>query len=284
MKILVTGAEGQLGSDIRQRAAHHPQWEFHCIDIRDVDLTDSEAAAAFFKGHSYDWVINTAAYTAVDRAETDVQGARAGNVVLVENLVDIIRPKGSYLIHLSTDYVFDGTSSRPYKENDIPNPQSVYGHTKLEGEKRALHYQNAMVVRTSWLYSSLGQNFMNSILRKAKSGEPLKVVNDQFGTPTYAGHLADAIIHKIEGGTTFQPGVFHFSNSGTCSWFDFARAILSEAGLDVSVTPIDTNAFPTAAKRPAYSVLSKHKLIQTFNIQIPHWKDGLRECLRNLVQ
>ena len=285
MKILVTGANGQLGSDIKRLATDHPSWEFRFIDIQDVDLTNRDATVSFFKGQTYDWVINTAAYTAVDQAESDPAGAKAGNVLLVQNLIECIQTFNGRLVHLSTDYVFDGTNTRPYTEDDIPNPQTVYGQTKWAGEKVALAYEPTLVVRTSWLYSSFGHNFLKRILNKARKGDDLRVVDDQHGTPTYAGHLAEAILTILDNslkGMPIQFGVFHFSNSGFCSWFEFARAILAETKLHVSLKPIKSSEFPTPAKRPTYSVLSTKKIMSKQGLTIPHWRQGLKECLGRL--
>jgi len=287
MKILVTGSNGQLGSDIKHVALNHVTWDFYFTDLPDLDLTDRDHTFAFFKERSFDWIINTAAYTAVDQAESNPEGAEAGNVTIVKNLTDNIRDTGTKLIHISTDYVFDGSHSHPYTEEDPPNPKSVYGLTKWEGEKLALQYPYTMVIRTSWLYSSFGHNFLKSILKKARNGESLRVVNDQVGRPTYAMDLAGAIstvIERITNGIPFQPGIFHYANSGTCSWYEFAIAILSAAGLDVPVQPVSSKEYITAAERPRFSILSTAKMKTTFDLSIPHWRDGMMRCLKQLGQ
>ncbi len=285
IKILVTGSNGQLGTEIRNRKDLVKTACFEFVDVDTLDLRRTGELGLFFEARSFDYIINCAAYTAVDKAESEELMASGGNVGVVENLVRHARPSGSKFIHISTDYVFDGSSKTPYQETDPPKPQTIYGSTKLKGEQLVLNYPAGMIIRTSWLYSPFGHNFLKSILSKAKQGNDLRVVDDQIGTPTYAGHLANAIldiINSVENDSAFVHGIFHYSNMGSCTWFDFAAAIIREAGLKVNVIPIKTPEYQTAAKRPAYSVLSKEKIINTYSLTIPHWMDGLKECLKQV--
>jgi len=286
IQILVTGANGQLGSDLKLRSSGFPHLNFEFIDVEDIDLTNKKKVQNFFSNHSYQYCINCAAYTAVDKAENDKETAFKVNAEAVENLVNAIRPQETRLIHISTDYVFDGKARRPYKEEYPANPQTVYGFSKLAGEKIVLKYQHGMILRTSWLYSIYGHNFLKTILKKGKEQKELQVVNDQTGTPTWAGHLADAmlrIIHSVENNRIpFQPGIYHFTNEGSCSWYDFALAIKDAAGLSCKIIPVPTSAYPLPAKRPAYSVLDKKKIRTTYPVSIPSWKTGLSECLKRM--
>ena len=270
---LVTGAGGQLGSELRLLLGEEAVYVGH----GELDITDEEAVKAFFSGNSFDFVINCAAYTAVDKAEDDTEAAEKVNSLGPLYLARY----GRRIVQISTDYVFDGTSCRPYTEKDAPNPVSVYGRTKLAGENAVFAgAECAVVIRTSWLYSSFGANFVKTMRRLGAERESLGVVFDQAGTPTYAADLAAAIVSMLP---QIRPGmkeVYHFSNEGVTSWYDFAVAIMEESHLACAVRPIESSAYPTRAVRPAYSVLNKAKIRQDFGLTIPHWRDGLKRCVR----
>lgn len=270
---LVTGAGGQLGSELRLLLGEEAVYVGH----GELDITDEEAVKAFFAGNSFDFVINCAAYTAVDKAEDDTEAAEKVNSLGPLYLARY----GRRIVQISTDYVFDGASCRPYTEKDAPNPVSVYGRTKLAGENAVLAgAECAVVIRTSWLYSSFGANFVKTMRRLGAERESLGVVFDQAGTPTYAADLAAAIVSMLP---QIRPGmkeVYHFSNEGVTSWYDFAVAIMEESHLACAVRPIESSAYPTRAVRPAYSVLNKAKIRQDFGLTIPHWRDGLKRCVR----
>ena len=257
--ILVTGASGQLGSEIRERSARYSGYEFIFTDAGEMDIADAAATASFIAACQPTWVINCAAYTAVDRAEDEEALATRINATGVENIVSALQGTGCRLIHISTDYVFDGNSPVPYTEEDTPSPASAYGRSKLAGEKAAMRWPDTMIIRTSWLYSSYGNNFVKTILGKAGSAQSLSVVFDQAGSPTYAADLASAIMDIISGvirnSSNFVPGIFNYSNEGVCSWFDLASEIVKEAGSPCAVVPVRSSAWPSRVKRPAYSVL-----------------------------
>lgn len=283
-KVLVTGSKGQLGSEIRDLSPEYPGFQFEFIDIDELDLTNTDAVNDFFAQKNYAFCINCSAYTAVDKAEDEQEKALAVNFTAVKNLSHILAGKKTFLVHISTDYVFDGENHKPYLETDPTAPRSVYGSSKLKGEEAVLESQvNAIIIRTSWLYSGYGNNFVKTILRLAAERDTLTIVADQVGTPTYAGDLAKAIL-EIIGSKNLKPGkqVYHFSNEGVTSWFDFARAIVDESGFDCKITPIETKDFPTKASRPFYSVLNKRKIKQDFNIRIPYWRDSLSVVLNKL--
>ena len=272
---LVTGAGGQLGSELRLLLGEEAVYVGH----GELDITDEEAVKAFFAGNSFDFVINCAAYTAVDKAEDDTEAAEKVNSLGPLYLARY----GRRIVQISTDYVFDGTSCRPYTEKDAPNPVSVYGRTKLAGENAVLAgAECAVVIRTSWLYSSFGANFVKTMRRLGAERESLGVVFDQAGTPTYAADLAAAIVSMLP---QIRPGmkeVYHFSNEGVTSWYDFAVAIMEESHLACAVRPIESAEYPTRAARPAYSVLNKAKIRQDFGLSIPHWRDGLKRCMEKI--
>lgn len=280
MKILVTGANGQLGSEIRVLSAQYPDWEFFFTDFRELSITDEQAVLDFFKMNRPDYCINCAAYTAVDKAEEagEQEGVEAVNAGAVGFLARACRQYQSKLVHISTDYVFDGTGNRPYKETDSPRPVSVYGATKLKGELAATQFTDAIIIRTAWVYSSFGSNFVKTMMRLMQQRPSLNVVNDQRGSPTYAADLAGVILQIIASGK-WEPGIYHYTNEGDISWFDFAVAIQDLNGYTAVVLPIPTEAYPTAAKRPAYSVLDKSKIKNTYHIAIPNWKDSLKRCV-----
>ncbi|HKJ43220.1 MAG TPA: dTDP-4-dehydrorhamnose reductase [Sunxiuqinia sp.] len=285
MKIMVTGAEGQLGTEIRLAVEKYPQFDFLFTDINELDLANQEATTDFIKQEKPDFLINCAAYTAVDVAEEDSELAKVINTKVPAFLGKLANQHGFKVIHISTDYVFDGTAYLPYTENDLVSPESVYGKTKLNGEIALLKESPAsMVIRTSWLYSPHGKNFVKTMIRLGKERDQLKVVYDQIGSPTFAGDLASTILEIISKTTSNQvgwkPGIYNFSNEGVCSWYDFAKAIYEIAGIQCQVSPIITEEYPTPAQRPAYSVLNKSKIKRIFDIKIPYWRDSLVKCIQ----
>lgn len=281
-KILVTGCNGQLGSSLRREIDNDPDIEAVYTDYDTLDITNREAVERFLSDHRFDIIVNCAAYTAVDKAESDEILASALNTGAVGNLGEAAVKTGAKVIHISTDYVFSGQGFRPYEENDEPYPQGIYGRTKLEGEALLTSFcQNAMIIRTAWLYSEFGKNFVKTMLDLAETRPEINVVADQIGTPTYAGDLASAI-HTIIKHEKWIPGIYHFTDEGVASWYDFTKAIFEMAGKEVKVNPIPTSAYPTPAKRPLYSVLSKSKIKNTYGIDIQYWRDSLRKCLINL--
>ncbi len=284
MKILVTGSKGQLGSSLRRVFDNDPAIDATYTDHATLDITDRDAVYRFLGDNKFDIVVNCAAYTAVDKAESDEILASALNTGAVGNLAEAAVKNGTRVIHISTDYVFSGQGCRPYEENDEPYPQSIYGRTKLEGEALLTSFcQNALIIRTAWLYSEFGGNFVKTMLRLAETRPEINVVADQIGTPTYAGDLAEAI-HRIVSSGEWKPGIYHFTDEGVASWYDFTKAIFEIAGRDVKVNPIKTSEYPTQAKRPLYSVLSKKKIKKAFGLEIPYWRDSLKTCISQLKQ
>ncbi|RXP61843.1 dTDP-4-dehydrorhamnose reductase [Lutibacter sp. HS1-25] len=282
--ILVTGANGQLGSEIRELASNYKNYTFLFTDVAELDITNHKIVEDFIKVNNINTIFNCAAYTAVDKAESDTEIADKINNLATENFARIAKEKKIKLIHISTDYVFDGISNIPYKENVIPNPQSVYGKTKLDGENAMLKInpENSIIIRTSWVYSSFGNNFVKTMLRLGNERDELNIVADQIGTTTYAKDLATVmleILPKIKNETV---EIFHFSNEGVCSWFDFAKAIFELKEISIKLNPIESTQYPTPAKRPYYSVLSKNKIKEKYQIEIPYWKDSLIECLNKI--
>ena len=290
INILVTGANGQLGSELKsifenETFKFNKPVNYIFTDIDTLDISNSVFLKKFFQDHSFDYVINCAAYTNVDLAEKEKEKAYNVNATCVKNIVESIKDKDTKFIHISTDYVFDGNSHIPYTEDMQTNPQSVYGSSKLDGEKYALESENAIVIRTSWLYSSYGKNFAKSIHKLCKEKESLNVVFDQVGTPTYAYDLANTILQIIKQSIAeniFSPGIYHFSNEGVCSWYDFAKIIANKAYSKCNINPIESKDYPTTVKRPFYSVLNKNKIKSTYNIKIPHWQDSLNEFFKVL--
>lgn len=284
--ILVTGASGQLGSEIRERSARYSGYEFIFTDADELDITDAAETSAFVAANPPSWVINCAAFTAVDKAEDEEPLATAINARGVENLVNAIRGTDCRLIHISTDYIFDGTSPVPYSEDDIPSPASAYGRSKLAGEKAAMRWPDTIIIRTSWLYSSYGNNFVKTILRKAGTAPGINVVFDQAGSPTYAADLAAAILDIISGvirnSHNFVPGIFNYSDEGVCSWYDLACEIIREAQSQCAVIPVRSSAWPSKVKRPAYSVLDKTSIKEAYNLTIPHWRTSLKNCISKI--
>lgn len=272
---LVTGANGQLGNELKLQLQDKAVY----VDRAELDITDAEAVQAYAAKQKWEAIINCAAYTAVDKAESDAETAEKINVLGPENLAKT----GIPLIQISTDYVFDGRNCRPYNEDDEPHPQSVYGRTKLAGEQAVLqNAATAVIIRTAWLYSTFGNNFVKTMRRLGKERASLNVVFDQAGTPTYAGDLAQAIVDILP---QIKPGtkeVYHFSNEGVCSWYDFATAIMAQSDLDCEVLPIESKDYPMPAVRPSYSVLNKAKIKKDFGIKINHWAVSLADCVEKL--
>ncbi len=285
-KILVTGANGQLGRALREEAQRRLRWTFLFTDVEELDLLDVGGVRGYIDTEKPDYVINCAAYTAVDKAEEEGELAYRINAGAVAHLLEAAREHPFRLLHLSTDYVFDGRNHRPYREEDPAAPVSVYGKSKYEGEQIALGYPHSVVVRTAWLYSEYGNNFVSTILRLARSRDELQVVYDQVGSPTYAGDLAGAllaIIDEAEQGN-WHPGIYHYSNEGVCSWYDLALEVLSARGIRKKVKAVTSEAFVRPAPRPFYSVLAKEKIKTTYRLAIPHWKKSLYKCLKNLKE
>lgn len=282
LTILVTGANGQLGSELKVLNPNFPNCQFLFVTKEEVDITNYNSIIKYFRGHSIDFCINCAAYTAVDKAETDTENAFAINATAVKTLAEVCNKNNTQLIHISTDYVFDGTATQPYKETDKTNPVSVYGQSKLRGEELAVqHCPNAIIIRTSWLYSSFKSNFIKTMLRLMKEKDSINVVNDQFGCPTYAADLALAIMRIIKSNKSKEnPGIYHYANAGITNWYGFAVAIKKITGSNCIINPITTDQYPTAAKRPAYSVLDTAKIAAIFPVEIPNWKDSVEKCLQ----
>lgn len=285
MKILVTGGDGQLGSALKKLSGDYKNHIFTFIDVGDLDITDSPGMAAFLAAHKPAILINCAAYTAVDRAESETRQAMAVNATAAGEMARICAETGILLIHISTDYVFDGKSYKPYKETDPVNPVSVYSKSKLEGESRILQEDvKGIIIRTSWLYSEDGQNFVKTILKKGKELGKLRVVYDQVGGPTYARDLARAILDILpEIANTRAMEVYHYADEGVISWYDFAHAIIEISGIDCILEPVETKEYPTPAPRPLYSVLNKTKFKERFGIAIPYWRTSLEECIGNIM-
>jgi dTDP-4-dehydrorhamnose reductase len=284
-KILVCGAKGQLGSSLSELAVNYPDFTFDFTDVEELDILDSISLNLYVKETRPGFIIN-AAYTLVDKAETEHEKAFLLNAEAVKNLLNASYLSDSRLIHISTDYVFNGRNHIPYKENDIPDPDSVYGQSKLKGEMYLADSPSALIIRTSWLYSQFGHNFMKTVLRLGSEKDEVRMIYDQVGTPTMAGDLADAILQIVkitsEDASRFIPGIYHYSNEGITSWYDFAKEIIDLSGLKTRVLPIETSDYPLPAPRPQYSVLNKKKIQDTFGIGIPHWKDSLKKCIEKL--
>lgn len=284
--ILVTGANGQLGNELKVVSKKFYGYDFVFTDIETLDLTSAQQTGEFIQKSKPDWIVNCAAYNLVDKAESEPEVAMLVNGTAVSNIAEAIKGTECRLIHISSDYVYDGNSVIPYNESSVPGPFSAYGRSKLAGEKQALLHNGSMVIRTSWLYSSFGNNFVKTILRHAGEKDSLRVVFDQVGTPTYAADLAEAIMSIISGVIRNQfamnAGTYNYSNEGVCSWYDFAVEIINEARLKCHINPIHSGEFQMAAKRPAYSVMDKSKIKDTYNLTIPHWRDSLIRCMKLL--
>lgn len=283
LNVLVTGSNGQLGSEIHELSTNYP-YQFFFMDRTQLDIDDAEALEQFILTHAINAIVNCAAYTAVDKAETETEKAYAINANAVKTLASLSKKHAIKLIHISTDYVFDGTHFQPYCENHTTNPLSVYGKSKRAGEEALLEVNptNAIIIRTSWVYSSYGNNFVKTMLRLAKERESLNVIYDQIGTPTYAKDLAYAILEILPKIDTKTVEIYHYSNEGVASWYDFAKEINSCANLTCKIEPITTEQYPLPAKRPYYSLLDKAKIKKTFGITIPYWKESLKVCLSQI--
>ena len=281
-KILVTGGNGQLGSELKDLAHLYPKETFIFTDRDELDICKHDHVEDFIIKNNIDVIINCAAYTAVDKAEEQVELANAINNLAVQNFARIAKEYNIKLIHISTDYVFDGTNHKPYLETDTPNPQSVYGQTKFDGElaMQQINPANSVIIRTSWVYSKFGNNFVKTMLRLAETKEEISVVADQIGTPTNAKDLAETILNILPKISNETVEVFHYSNEGVCSWYDFAKTVFEIKGLGIKVNPIESKRYPTRAERPFYSVLNKKKINGIFLIEIPFWKVSLKKCLK----
>ena len=282
MNILITGCNGQLGNEIQLLQAQYAQHTWFNTDVNELDITDKAAIERFVEANEIDGIVNCAAYTAVDKAESDPQLARKLNAEAPAFLAEAVAKRGGWMVQVSTDYVFNGTKHTPYVETDEPCPNSVYGQTKLEGEQAVSKLcPNAMIIRTAWLYSEFGNNFVKTMIRLGREREQLGVIFDQVGTPTYAHDLAMVIMTAIDSG--IKPGVYHFSNEGVTSWYDFTKSIHRLAGINTcQVSPLHTAEYPTPACRPAYSVLDKTKIKDAYGIEIPHWEESLAKCIAKL--
>ena len=283
MNILITGCHGQLGNEMQLLEEKYPRHVWYNTDVQELDITNQQAVEQFVKEHVIDGIVNCAAYTAVDKAEDHQELCTLLNTDAPAFLAAAVEQRGGWFVQISTDYVFDGTKHTPYVETDTPCPNSVYGSTKLAGEEAAMKAcRRTMIIRTAWLYSTFGNNFVKTMIRLGKEKPELGVIFDQIGTPTYARDLARAIMTAIEKG--IQPGIYHFSNEGVISWYDFTKAIHRLAGITTChVRPLHTSEYPTPAHRPHYSVLDKTKLKQTYGIEVPYWEESLAECIAKLT-
>jgi len=291
MKILVIGKSGQLGQSINKIVSNtQSNNEFVFVGRDQLDLSNENNVASYFESNDFDIIINCAAYTAVDKAESEVELANQVNHLGVKQLAQIANKQKAKLIHISTDYVFDGESDEPYLESNITNPINTYGKTKLAGEQAVLvAMQNgAIIIRTSWVYSEYGHNFVDTMLRLGKERDELNVVSDQIGSPTYAGDLARAILHIIQTevflNSSQETQIYHYSNEGICSWFDFAKEIFAFANIQCTISPIITEQYPTPAQRPTNTLMDKDKISQTFGVNIPYWKESLKTCIEILKE
>lgn len=277
--VLITGSKGQLGNEVQLAAKHYPQFNFIFTDVEELDICDQKAVNRFFDTNQIEFLLNCAAYTAVDKAEDDVALCYKINEEAVGILGKAAFDHGTKVIHISTDYVFDGTNFLPYTEDMPVCPATVYGKSKLAGEELLLSVcPDSVIIRTAWLYSSFGNNFVKTMLKLGKERDSLNVIFDQIGTPTYAADLADAML-QIVNAACFVPRVFHYSNEGVCSWYDFTKAIHRIAGIACLVLPIEAKDYPAKTPRPHYSVLNKQKIKSAYKIQIPHWEDSLQHCI-----
>lgn len=281
MNILITGSKGQLGLELENLGHQFPDLNLFCTDKFSLNILNLEEAEQYVLKNNIDVVVNCAAYTDVNKAEDEFEMADEVNHLAVRNLGLIAKKHHIKLIHISTDYVFDGNSEIPYKESDATNPQNAYGVSKLNGEKALLEInpKNSLIIRTSWLYSEFGNNFVKSMLKLSKEKESITVVSDQIGSPTYAKDLALAILQIIPAINSKDLQIYHYANKGQCSWFEFASAIMKIAQQNCEILPIPSSAFKTKAKRPKYSLLNTDKIQHTFNLEIPNWEDALRECI-----
>jgi len=284
INILVTGSKGQLGSEIQVLHVEYKNYNFFFSDIDNLDITCKEKIISTCKQNSITHIINCAAYTAVDKAEEDEISVDVINHLAVKNLSEVAKEQNISLIHISTDYVFDGKNYKPYIETDVTTPQGVYGKTKLDGEKALLHIspQKSIIIRTSWVYSSFGNNFVKTMLHLSKERDELNVIYDHIGTPTYARDLAQSILEILPDIQNSKVEIYHYSNEGALSWYDFAKEIMKMAKLTCKINPIESKDYITPVSRPQYSLLNKSKIKSKFNIEIPYWKDSLNACLIEL--
>ncbi|WP_440870549.1 dTDP-4-dehydrorhamnose reductase, partial [Wenyingzhuangia marina] len=282
--ILVTGASGQLGSEIQHLSKDYSQYEFFFTDVAELDITNLEKVREFCSTNQIKTIINCAAYTAVDKAEEQTGICDAVNHIATINLSTVAKELNIKFIHTSTDYVFNGKNHVPFKENDLTDPINVYGKTKLLGEQAMIDInpKHSIIIRTSWVYSTYGNNFVKTMLKLAETRELLTIIADQVGSPTYAYDLAKTILEILPKVNNDQVEVYHYSNEGICSWYDFAFEIFHQTNTNCKVLPIETKDYPTAAERPSYSVMNKSKIKNTFDIEIPHWKTSLSNCLKKL--
>ncbi len=281
-KIIVTGANGQLGMEIKQLVSNYPDFEFVFTTREELPLDDLNAFGKFIAGHQPQYFVNCAAYTAVDKAESEKELAYKVNAEAPGIIAKACKENGVKLVHVSTDYVFNGNGTVPYREDDQTDPVNLYGASKLEGEKNVMQENSdSIIIRTAWVYSEFGKNFVKTMLRLMSDKDQISVVSDQSGTPTYAADLADVILQIISSGN-WVSGIYHFSNEGQITWFDFAVAIKELSGSACNVNPITTSQYPTPAKRPGYSVLDKEKIKSTFQLKGTDWKDSLTVCLLRL--
>jgi dTDP-4-dehydrorhamnose reductase len=288
--IFVTGASGQLGQSLQSLDKKYPEFKMVFADRNSLDLSQVKSVDAYFKQHKFDVIINCAAYTAVDKAELEPELANAINHLGVKELAVIAKQQQAKLIHISTDYVFNGENCKPYTEKDSVDPQNVYGLTKNAGEQAILKCMkhNALIIRTSWVYSEFGNIFVKTLIKLGAELSVLSIVSDQVGTPTYAGDLAELIMQIVKSdelqNSELSTEIYHYSNEGVCSWYDFAKAIFEISGQSCGLTAIPAEDYPTPAKRPHYSVLDKRKIKQAFAINVPYWKDSLTNCLKVLQE
>lgn len=279
MNILITGSNGQLGNEMQISAKNFPNHHFIYTDVAELDICDKEALNAFVKSNDVNMIVNCAAYTAVDKAEDDVELCYKINAEAVKNIGEVATANNAKVIHVSTDYVFDGTNYVPYTEDMPVCPSSVYGKSKLAGEEALMSTcSNTVIIRTAWLYSSFGNNFVKTMIKLGTERESLNVIFDQVGSPTYAADLAEAIMTIISH-ESFVPGIYHYSNEGVCSWYDFTKSIHRKSDITCNVQAIETKDYPTRTPRPHYSVLNKAKIKSTYGIAVPHWEDSLDKCL-----
>jgi len=277
--ILITGSNGQLGNEMQQAAVRFPNFNYIYTDVAELDICDKGALDAFVKANNVNVIVNCAAYTAVDKAEDDVELCYKINRDAVRNIAEVATENKVKVVHVSTDYVFDGTNYLPYTEDMPVCPATVYGKSKLEGEQALLeNCKESVILRTAWLYSSFGNNFVKTMIKLGTERDSLGVIFDQVGTPTYAADLADAIMQLISS-ETFVPGIYHFSDEGVCSWYDFTKTIHRMANITCDVKPIETKDYPARTPRPHFSVLNKGKIKSTYGISIPHWEVSLEKCI-----
>jgi dTDP-4-dehydrorhamnose reductase len=281
--ILITGSNGQLGSELREISPNYPNNNFLFTDVKQLDITNHKAVKEFVQINKINVIINCAAYTAVDKAESEFELANAINHLAVANFAQIAKDNNIKFIHISTDYVFNGYSYKPYVESDMPDPKSIYGQTKLYGEQviQKINPANSVIIRTSWVYSVFGNNFVETMLRLAKDREAISVVVDQIGSPTHAADLAQSIIEILPLIQNEMTEVYHFSNEGVCSWYDFSKAVFEIKNIKINLLPLESVDYKTKAIRPYYSVLNKSKIKQKYNLTIPYWRSSLKKYLNN---